>query len=89
MQRGNNQLREAEEVGERALTRLQEQGEQLDTLDGKLDEVDENVEINKALLMEIAKASVKDKLIQLLCAVFTIAIITMIVIVATKPPKTT
>ena len=36
--------------------RLQEQGEQLDDIDRKMDEVDTNVEINRALLLDIAKA---------------------------------
>ena len=35
----------------------------MDGIDGKIDTVEENIELNRALLMDVAKASVKDKLI--------------------------
>ncbi len=56
------------------------QGEQLGAMDGKLDDVDDHIEINGALLMEVAKASVRDKIIQLVCAIFTLAVIALMVI---------
>ena len=61
------------------ITQMAEQGERLENIENKIDDIDENIVFSRKLMVEISKAAIKDKLIQLLCAIMTICIVVIII----------
>ena len=58
---------------------MAEQGERLENMENKIDDIDEGIKLSKKLMLEIAKAAAYDKVIQLLCAVMTICVVVIII----------
>mmetsp|Transcript_67968 Transcript_67968/g.141925 ORF Transcript_67968/g.141925 Transcript_67968/m.141925 type:complete len:243 (+) Transcript_67968:204-932(+) len=81
--RSMNMVLRAEEVGIATLTKMHEQEEQMARIAEDVEDVKANIARSKKLVSQIARGAARDRCIQLLCAMITIAIMVMIALAVT------
>ena len=74
---------EAEAVGAKTLENMYSQEERMGRLHEDMDTIHDNLQRSKKLLGQLARGAASDRCVQILCAMITLALIIMIVLVAT------